>query len=179
MVVESVCPPTRGAWAPEDRGVIAVDLRFALFERIVRDSVLRRLLVNYADRLDAALPLGPTDDTCYLTMEWTTGDPAGASSEGESLTVRVHMPRHRCEERSYLDAVLQRLDAAVARDDVGGPITVRRRATLPDVVQTGADMIFRTRTYDVVAVPGQRGLPFPVDHGAISSVPPDGAAPLR
>ena len=179
MVVESVCPPTRGAWAPEDRGVIAVDLRFALCERIVRDSVLRRLLVNYADRLDAALPLGPTDDTCYLTMEWTTGDPTRTSSEGESLTVRVHMPRRRSEQCSYLDAVLQRLDAAVALDDVEGAITVRRRATSPDVVQTGADMIFRTRTYDVVAVPGQRGLPFPVDHGAISSVPPDGAAPLR
>jgi hypothetical protein len=29
-----------------------MDLRFALFERIARDSMLRRLLVNYADRLD-------------------------------------------------------------------------------------------------------------------------------
>ena len=29
-----------------------MDLRFALFERIARDSVLSRLLVNYADRLD-------------------------------------------------------------------------------------------------------------------------------
>ena len=36
-----------------------MDLRFALFERIARDSVLSRLLVNYADRLDdSAFPLG-------------------------------------------------------------------------------------------------------------------------
>ena len=50
-----------------------MDLRFALFERIARDSVLRRLLVNYADRLDdrGVLP-GPAGDTCYLTMQWTT-----------------------------------------------------------------------------------------------------------
>ena len=29
-----------------------MDFRFALFERIARDSVLSRLLVNYADRLE-------------------------------------------------------------------------------------------------------------------------------
>ena len=157
-----------------------MDLRFALFERIARDSLLSRLLVNYADRLDdSAFPLGPTADTCYLTMEWTTGDRTNTSSEGESLTVRAHMPRHRSEERSYLDVVLQRLDAAVAVDDADGSITVRRRLTSPDVGQTGADTIFRTRIYDVAAVPGRRGLPFAVDHGAIGSVPPDGAAPRR
>jgi hypothetical protein len=157
-----------------------MDLRFALFERIARDSVLSRLLVNYADRLDdSAFPLGPTDDTCYLTMEWTTGDRTNTSSEGESLTVRAHIPRHRSEERPYLDVVLQRLDAAVAVDDADESITVRRRVTSPDVVQTGADTIFRTRIYDVAAVPGRRGLPFPVDHSAIGSVPPDGAAPHR
>ena len=163
-----------------DRWRIAMDLRFALFERIARDSVLSRLLVNYADRLDdSAFPLGPTADTCYLTMEWTTGDRTNTSSEGESLTVRAHIPRRRSEERPYLDVVLQRLDAAVAVDDADGSITVRRRVTSPDVVQTGADTIFRTRIYDVAAVPGRRGLPFAVDHGAIGSVPPDGAAPRR
>ncbi len=157
-----------------------MDLRFALFERIARDSVLSRLLVNYANRLDdSALTLGPTDDTCYLTMEWTTGDRTNTTSEGESLTVRAHLPRHRSEEPSCLDVVLQRLDAAVAVDDADGSITVRRRVTSPDVVQTGADTIFRTRIYDVAAVPGRRGLPFLVDHSAIGSVPPDGAAPHR
>ncbi len=155
-----------------------MDLRFALFERIARDSVLSRLLVNYADRLDdSAFPLGPTAVTCYLTMEWTTGGRTNTSSEGESLTVRAHIPRRRSEERSCLDVVLQRLDAAVAVDDADGSITVRRRVTSPDVVQNGADTIFRTRIYDVAAVPGRRGLPFAVDHGAIGSVPPDGAAP--
>jgi hypothetical protein len=157
-----------------------MDLRFALFERIARDSLLSRLLVNYADRLDdSAFPLGPTDDTCYLTMEWTTGDRTNTTSEGESLTVRAHLPRHRSEERSYLDVVLQRLDAAVAVDDADGSITARRRVTSPDVVQAGADTISRTRIYDVAAVPGRRGLPFPVDHRAIGYVPPDGAAPHR
>ena len=48
----SSCPPTRGRGRRNDLWGIAMDLRFALFERIARDSVLRRLLVNYADRLD-------------------------------------------------------------------------------------------------------------------------------
>ena len=157
-----------------------MDLRFAMFERIAQDSVLRRLLVNYADRLDdrAFLP-GPTGDTCYLTMQWTTDDRTSTCPEGESLIVRAHVPRHRSEERSYLDVLLRRLDAALISDDADGSITVRRRVTSPDVVHTGADTIFKTRIYDVAAVPGRRDLPFPVDHGALGSVPPDGAAPHR
>jgi hypothetical protein len=157
-----------------------MDLRFALFERIARDSVLRRLLVNYADRLDApASPSGLPGDTCYLTMQWATDDRISTCLDGESLIVHAHMPRHRCEEHSYLDVVLGRLDAALAADDADGSIMVRRRVTSPDVVHTGADTIFKTRAYDVAAVPGRRDLTFPVDHGALGPVPPDGAAPHR
>ena len=133
-----------------------MDLRFALFERIAQDSVLRRLLVNYADRLDdRALQPGPVGDTCYLTMQWTTGDPTGTCPEGESLIVRAHVPRHQPEERPSLDVVLRRLDAALLSDDADGSITVRRRATSPDAVNTGADTIFKTRIYDVAVVPGR------------------------
>ena len=157
-----------------------MDLRFALFERIARDSVLGRLLVNYADRLDGPTDLsGPAGDTCYLTIQWATDDRTSTCPEDESLTVRAHLPRHRCAERSHLDVVLHRLDAALAVDDADGAIMVRRRVTWPDVVQDGADTIFKTRIYDVVAVPGYRGLPFPVERGAIGSAPQDGAAPHR
>ncbi len=157
-----------------------MDLRFALFERIAQDSMLRRLLVNYADRLDdlAILP-GPAGDSCYLTMEWTTDDRTSTCPEGESLIVRAHVPRRRSEERSYLDVVLRRLDAALAwttRTDRSRSGVGRRRRTS---YSTGADTIFKTRIYDVAAVPGRRDLPFPVDHGALGSVPPDGAAPHR
>jgi hypothetical protein len=51
--------------------------------------------------------------------------------------------------------------------------------TASDVVHTGADTVFKTRIYDVAAVPGRRDLPFPVDRDAFGSVPPDGAAPHR
>jgi hypothetical protein len=157
-----------------------MDLRFALFERIARDSVLRRLLVNYADRLDGrAAPLGPAAATCYLTMQWATDDHMSTPPEGESLTVRAHIPRHCCGERAYLDVVLGRVDAALAADDADGSITIRRRVTSPDVMRTGADTIFKSRTYDVAVAPARRPLPFPVDHGGLGSVPPDGATPHR
>jgi hypothetical protein len=157
-----------------------MDLRFALFERIARDSLLRRLLVNYADRLDdrALLP-GPAGDTCYLTIQWTPDDGTSTCPHGESVIVRAHMPRRRSEERSYLDVVLHRLDAALVADDADGSIMVRRRVTSPDVVQTGAGTIFKTRIYDVAAVPGREGLPLRADRGALGPVPPDGAAPHR
>jgi hypothetical protein len=136
--------------------------------------------VNYADRLDDRLDLpGPAGDTCYLTMQWTGDDRTRTCSEGDSLTVRAHLPRHRSEDRSWLDVVLRRLDAALAADEADGTIVVCRRVTAPDVVHTGADTIFKTRIYDVAAVPGRRDLPSPVDHDALDSFPPDGAAPHR
>src|SRR4051794_5638225 len=157
-----------------------MDLRFALFGRIARDSVLRRLLVNYADRLDGrAAPLGPAAATCYLTMQWATDDRTSTPADGESLTVRAHIPRHCYGERAYLDVVLRRVDAALAADDADGSITIRRPVTSPDVMQTGADTIFKSRVYDVALAPARRPLPFPVDHGGFGSVPPDGATPHR
>ena len=135
--------------------------------------------MNYADRLDdrGVLP-GRAGDTFYLTMQWTTDDRTSTCPEGESLIVRAHVPRHPSEERSYsyLDVVLRRLDAALVLDDADGSLTVRRRVTSPDVVHTGVDTIFKTKIYDVAAAPGRRALPFPVDHGALGSIPPDGAA---
>jgi hypothetical protein len=158
-------------------GKITMDLRFAVFERIARDDVLRRLLVNYADRLeDLAVGDGTASDTCYLTLEWTAHNRTGAPPEAESLTARAHLPRHRLEEHSYLDFVLRRLEASLA-DEADGSIRARRRQTSPEVVETGADTIFKTRTYDVTPVPRRNRLPCPVDPDAIGSVPPNGAAP--
>ena len=108
-----------------DRWRIAMDLRFALFERIAQDSVLRRLLVNYADRLDdPAFPPGPTDDTCYLTMEWTTDDRTNTSPEGESLTVRAHVPRHRSRGAFLSRCRTAAAGRGLAVDDADGSITV-------------------------------------------------------
>jgi len=155
-----------------------MDLRLAVFERIAGDAVLRRLLLNYADRLDDRNGTGVlASDTCYVTLEWSSGDRAGALLDAESVTVRAHMPRSRAEEHRYLDIVLHRLDAALQVGDADGALKVLRRRTPPEAVETGADTIFKTRTYDVAPLETQRGLPFPGDPRSIGPVPPNSAAP--
>jgi hypothetical protein len=146
-----------------------VDLRFALFTRIARDDVLKRLLVNYADRLDdLAVGDGTASDTCYLTLEWSADDRTTALPEAESVTFRAHVPRHHREGASCLDVVMCRLEAALAADGADGSISILRRLS-PEVVESGADTIFRTRTYDISAVPWPGGPAYPIDHGATGS----------
>jgi hypothetical protein len=143
-----------------------MDLHFAVFTLIARDDVLKRLLVNYADRLDdLAVGGGTASDTCYLTLEWAAGDRKTAPSEAESVTFRAHVPRHRREDHSYLDVVMHRLELALAADGADGSISIVRR-TARELVETGADTVFRTRTYDVSSVSRQFRPPSPIDHGA-------------
>ncbi|MDF3051060.1 MAG: hypothetical protein K0R87_2698 [Pseudonocardia sp.] len=157
-----------------------MDLRLAVFERLAGDDVLRRLLVNYADRLDDRVGTnGPASDTCYLTVEWSAGDRADAPPDAESVLVRAHMPRSRAEEHWYLDVVLRRLDAALDLDGTNGPVQIMRRRTSTEVIESGADTIFKARSYDVALLPERSALPFPVDPGTIGSAPPDGATPGR
>jgi hypothetical protein len=174
-------------WMPGSAGTgtterIIMDLRFAVFERIARDDLLRRLLVNYADRLDDLAVLdGAANDTCYLTLEWATDDRTCASAEAETVTARAHLPRCRSDEQPYLELVLRRLEAALAVDETDGTITVRRRQPSAEVVESGADTIFRTRTYDVAPVPhrsGSRG-PAREKKKATESVPREDAPDRR
>jgi hypothetical protein len=156
-----------GATATDGR--MAMDLRYAVFTRIARDDVLKRLLVNYADRLDdSAVGNGTASDTCYLTLEWTADDRTNTPSEAESVTFRAHVPRHRREDYSCLDVVMYRLEAALATDGTDSSIAILRRRSR-EAVECGADSVFRTRTYSVSAVPRRAGMPYPADGGATGS----------
>ena len=146
-----------------------MDLRFAVFTRIARDDVLKRLLVNYADRLDdLAVGDGTASDTCYLTLEWSADDRTTAPPEAESVTFRAHVPRHDREGASCLDVVMFRLEAALAADGADGSLSILRRRS-PEVVECGTDTIFKTTTYDISPVPGPGRPAYPIDHGATGS----------
>jgi hypothetical protein len=157
------------AGTPIADGKIRMDLRFAIFERIARDDVLRRLLVSYADRLDACAAGGPADDTCYLTLQWADNDQSGMLPDCLLLTARAHMPRCRSCEHEYLDFVLDRLEAALAVDEAEGAITVRRRCATTDVLEKGADAIFKTRRFDVASAPSRPGAAPSIGAGAADS----------
>jgi hypothetical protein len=130
-----------------------MDLRFTIFKHIARDDVLRRLLVNYADRLDACAAGGPADDTCYLTLQWAD-DESSVLTGCLSLTARAYMPCCRSREHEYLDFVLDRLESALSVDEADEVITVRRRCSTSDALENGADAIFKTRRFDVACAPG-------------------------
>ena len=124
-----------------------MDLRFEVFELIARDEVLRRLLVNYADRLDGR----PCDGTCYLALQWTDSASPDAPVGAQALTARVHLPRERAGEQAYLDVVLRRLDAALARATRSGSVVVRRTEPGEAVVEHGADTVYKTRVFEFAA----------------------------
>jgi hypothetical protein len=159
------------AGTPIADGKIRMDLRFAIFKRIARDDMLRRLLVSYADRLDACAAGGPADDTCYLTLQWADNDQSGMLSGCLVLTARAHLPRCRWCEHEYLDFVLDRLEAALAVDEAEEAITVRvrRRCATPDVLENGADAIFKTRRFDVTSAPSRPGALPSIGAGAADS----------
>jgi len=162
-----------GAAATEGR--MEMDLRFAVFTRIARDDVLKRLLVNYADRLDdLAVGDGTEGDTCYLTLEWAADGRTTTPPETESVTFRAHVPRHRHDAYSCLDVVMYRLDAALAADGADSSINIFPRRSR-EVVESGADTVFKTRTYDVSSVPQPGGPPYPADRGATGSGSTDAA----
>ena len=143
-----------------------MDLRFAVFTRIARDDVLKRLLVNYANRLDdLAVGDGTAGDTCYLTLEWAADGWPNTPPEAESVTFRAHVPRHRHDAYSCLDLVMYRLDAALTAHGADSSINILPRPSR-EVVESGADTVFRTRTYDVSSVPQPGGPPYPADRGA-------------
>src|SRR4051812_35274570 len=110
--------------------MITMDLRFAVFNLIFRDAVLRSLLVNYADRVESGcLPERTWTGACYVELKWADNDSASAPAGSQLLTAQVHMPRHRSAEQVCLDAVLQRLRAALPVKAANGSFTVRCRET--------------------------------------------------
>ena len=69
---------------------------------------------------------------------------------------------------SCLDVVMFRLEAALAADGADGSISILRRRS-PEVVECGADTVFKTTTYDISPVPGPGRPAYPIDHGATGS----------
>jgi hypothetical protein len=125
-----------------------MDLRFAVFNLIFRDAVLRTLLVNYADRVESGcLPERAWTGACYVELTWTDNDAASAAAGSQLLTARVHMSRQCSAEQVCLDAVLQRLREALPV--ANGPFTVRCRETTREIVDSGVDTVFKATTFEV------------------------------
>jgi hypothetical protein len=127
---------------------VTVDLRFEVFNLIDRDSVLRSLLLSYADRLDGShVPDGTAGGDCFLALQWTTGD-HDVDHCAEVLTAYAHMPRCSPSGFGFLDSVLERLLTAVSDDAARTRVSTRWTGTSPGVVDIGCDTVFKISTFE-------------------------------
>ncbi|WP_219415977.1 hypothetical protein [Pseudonocardia nigra] len=133
-----------------------MDLRFAVFDLIARDTGLRALLVNYADRVEGGRSQdGTAADACFLVLEWTDNGAADAPAGSQLLTARAHLPRHRAGERLFLDFVLERLRAALAVGAANGPLEIRFLGASRESLDEDADTITKAGTFEVAPAPRQ------------------------
>jgi hypothetical protein len=126
-----------------------MDLRFAAFVLITRDATLRTLLVNYADRVECGHAPETAAPSCFLALKWSDNDRPGAPAGSQLLTARVHMPRDPKGEPRFLDHVLTRLRAALARPVRNAVIMTRCLDPSSEVMEDGVDTIFKSSTFEV------------------------------
>jgi hypothetical protein len=130
-----------------------MDLRFAAFVLITRDATLRTLLVNYADRVECGHTPESAAPTCFLALKWAVNDRPSAPAGSQLLTASVHMNRDRESEPRFLDHVLTRLRAALAKPVRNPVIMIRCLGTSPEVMDDGVDTIFKCSTFEVAPAP--------------------------
>ena len=134
-----------------------MDLRFATFDLIYRDVVLRPLLVNYADRLENGhAPHGVPTSTCFVRLRWAADGSAVTPAGHELLAAEVHMPRHSRGDDPYLRLVLQRLRTALESPAAAGSIATRCVRTSPLVEASPFGTTVTTSTFEVAPPPPQR-----------------------
>jgi hypothetical protein len=136
-----------------------MDLRFVVFNRIARDELLRRLLVNYADRVEAGAGRR-TGAGGFLALTWLACDGPAATAGPEMLSARIHVPDGAPEGIGYLEHVLQRLRMAVTGDAGDVTVVARCLGSSARVTASSIDTHFMTTTFLVARTPPWPG---PVD----------------
>jgi hypothetical protein len=126
-----------------------MDVRFAVFNLVARDVLLRTLLVNYADRLDSGAEAAPSE-SCFLVMRWAEPETASASAGPLVVTLRAHVPRYRTNEHERLDHILDRVRWALSVGARHGPLSIQCREASGEVVDLPSNTISRSVTFEVV-----------------------------
>jgi hypothetical protein len=129
-----------------------MDMRMAVCELIVRDAVLRALLLNAPGRSE---PGGCSDalgaEGCFLVLDWTGEDPGHCPTAVQWLTARVEQPRSPSRDQFFLDVVRHRLRTVLSTP--GAPFTTRCLGTSPALLNGREGTVSRTDTYEIAAVP--------------------------
>jgi hypothetical protein len=147
----------RLARAETTEGMITMDLRFATFDLIFRDVVLRPLLVNYADRLEHGhASAGVPVSSCFVRLRWTAERSTPALAGAEVLAVEAHMPRRTGTDDDYLAFVLHRLRTTLSGGAAAGSIATRCLQMSPSTTESPFDTVFATGTFEIAHTPPRR-----------------------
>jgi hypothetical protein len=125
-----------------------MDVRMAVCDLIVRDAVLRALLLNTAATVRCRDGEGAR--ACSLVLEWAGEDPTAV----QWLTATVELPRSPSADRLYLDVVQHRLRTVLSAP--GAPFATRCLGTSPVLTGSHEGTVSRVGTYEFVAVPPRR-----------------------
>jgi hypothetical protein len=130
-----------------------MDLRLVAFDLIARDIGLRALLVNYADRLEDDCGDCSATAACFLALQWSVDESRPAAAGSQLLTARAHLPRQRAGERLFLDFVLDRVRAALARTARNGSVAARYLGTSREFLDSELDTISKTSLFQIAPAP--------------------------
>jgi len=129
-----------------------MDVRMAVCDLIVRDAVLRALLLNRPDRTEPGRSRdGEGAEACSLVLEWTGEDPGQSPTAVQWLTARVQLPRCPSGDRVLLDVVLHRLRTVVSTP--GTAFTARCLGTSPALVDCRDRTASKVATYEFTPAP--------------------------
>ncbi|MGY1706497.1 hypothetical protein ACI79C_18170 [Geodermatophilus sp. SYSU D00697] len=132
-----------------------MDVRMAVCELIVRDPVLRALLLNAPDRGGPGRCCDREGAAaCCLVLGWTGEDPGHCPAAVQWLTARVELPRSPSRDRFYLDLVLQRLRTVVATPSA--PFSTRCLGISPALLEGPEGTVAKVGTYEFTALPRRR-----------------------
>ncbi|SDO37163.1 hypothetical protein [Geodermatophilus sp. DSM 45219] len=140
-----------------------MDLRFVAFDLIARDATLRPMLARYARLLQAEGPPEDRPEPCFVSLGWTRDERASAPVGSQLLTVQVHVSPYDSSSPARLDAVLQRLRAALTVTGPNPCITTRCLTTSVTSADSRFGTLVTTSTWAIAPVPTEPRRAAPIE----------------
>jgi hypothetical protein len=130
-----------------------MDLHLVVNGLIARESVLRRLLLNCADRFPDGI-FGPARAAPgFIIPTWTASPRPSAPPGSELLMVEAHV--FRVDPNCYLnlEATLQLLHDVLVDAGASRSITTRCLGTSADVMASALGTLFKVATWEIAPMP--------------------------
>jgi hypothetical protein len=132
-----------------------MDVRSVVLDLVAQDVLLNGLLDTGPGPARRDPDTGePVAQTCYIVLSWTEDDQDGAPDE-HRLTAQAYLPRNCEAEHPFLDFLLQRVWAVLAKGVADGLIVAERQAASRKFASNGFDSISKSGSFVVRPAPPQ------------------------